>query len=74
MAAHLIRKLEQFTMLSTADKQALDELGLIRPRRLSPRDDIIREGDKPKAVSLILEGWHAATRRSKMAAARSSVS
>jgi hypothetical protein len=48
MAAHLIRKLEQFTMLSTADKQALDELGLIRPRRLSPRDDIIREGTSPR--------------------------
>jgi CRP-like cAMP-binding protein len=57
MAAHLVRKLEQFTILSTADKQALDELGSIRRRRLSPRDDIIREGDKPKAVSLILEGW-----------------
>ncbi len=57
MANHLIAKLEQFTRLSSADKQALEQAASVRVRQLRPREDIIHEGDKPKAVNLILEGW-----------------
>jgi len=57
MAVHLIRKLEQFTRLSGADKQALAQAAAVKVRRLAPREDLIREGDKPRHVNLILEGW-----------------
>jgi CRP-like cAMP-binding protein len=57
MATHLIRKLEQFTKLSSEDKEALDKAALLNIRQLHPREDIIHEGDKPNRVNLILEGW-----------------
>lgn len=57
MALHLIAKLEQFTRLSPADKQALQAMAALRVRQLSPREDIIQEGDKPRNVNLILNGW-----------------
>ncbi|WP_262297716.1 Crp/Fnr family transcriptional regulator [Microvirga sesbaniae] len=57
MATHLIRKLEQFTTLSSTDKEALARLAALRVRRLDPREDITREGDRPGQVYLILEGW-----------------
>ena len=56
MPEHLIRKLEHFAKLSAADKQALRALAE-RPRQVGPRQDIIREGDDPRHVNLILEGW-----------------
>ena len=57
MATYLIRKLEQFTKLSSADKEALERVAALKIRQLRPREDIIREGDKPKQLNLILEGW-----------------
>ncbi len=57
MATYLIRKLEQFTKLSSADKQALEKASALKVRQLRPREDIIHEGDRPKWVNLILEGW-----------------
>ena len=57
MVTHLIRKLEQFTKLSGDDKQALERVAALKVRLLRPREDIIREGDKPRHVNLILEGW-----------------
>jgi len=57
MAKHLIRKLEQFTRLSSADKAALEQAASLKLRQLAPKEDLIREGDKPRQVNLILEGW-----------------
>ena len=57
MAAHLIRKLEQFTRLSTADKEALEQVASRRVRKHATGDDLVREGDKPRQVNLILDGW-----------------
>jgi CRP-like cAMP-binding protein len=57
MATHLIRKLEQFTRLSQDDKQALERAASLKLRHLSPKEDIVHEGDKPKQINLILEGW-----------------
>ena len=57
MAKHLIRKLEQFTKLSSTDKDALERAASLKVRQLAPKEDIIREGDKPRWVNLILEGW-----------------
>jgi CRP-like cAMP-binding protein len=57
MATALIAKLEQFTKLSSPDKQALEQVAALKVRLLRPREDIIHEGDRPKWVNLILEGW-----------------
>lgn len=57
MATYLIRKLENFTKLSPAEKQALEAAAAVRQRHLRPREDVIREGDPPKQVNLILDGW-----------------
>lgn len=56
-AYHFVRKLEAYSPLSPGDEQALDALALKRPRRYEARADIISEGEDPKTVYLILEGW-----------------
>ena len=57
MAIYLIRKLEQFTKLSAEDKKALERMASLNVRQLASKEDIVREGDKPRHVNLILEGW-----------------
>lgn len=57
MATHLIRKLEQFTRLSSRDKLVLDQVSTEGLRQLGAREDIIREGERPQVVNLILSGW-----------------
>ncbi|HEV7253703.1 MAG TPA: hypothetical protein VGN97_11510 [Mesorhizobium sp.] len=57
MAIHLIRKLEQFTKLSSEDKRALERVASVKVRHCEPKEDIVREGDKPRHVNLILQGW-----------------
>ncbi len=57
MAIHLIRKLEQFTELSTDDKRALEQVASRQIRLLSPKEDIVHEGDPPRHLNLILDGW-----------------
>lgn len=56
-ATRLIRKLEQFTTLSRDDKQALERAASTKLRRLDPREDVIREGDRPRQINLIVDGW-----------------
>lgn len=56
MPDHLIRKLEHFTRLSAADRLALH--GLARSvRAVGRHQDLLRDGDSPRHVSLVLEGW-----------------
>ena len=55
--ASLIRKLEQFVRLSPTDHAILTRASTERVRHLPARVDIVREGDKPKDVHLILSGW-----------------
>jgi CRP-like cAMP-binding protein len=54
----LIRKLEQFAGLSDEDKRLVDDAAR-DVRRLEARQDIIREGERPDEVHLLLEGWAA---------------
>jgi len=56
MAPLLALRLDAFTRLSKDDRDALAE-AVRRPRDVAPRRDIIREGDKPKAVQLVVSGW-----------------
>ena len=55
--SHLIRKIEHFVRLSAADRAILSRAAAERVRNFAPRIDIVREGDKPKDVHLILAGW-----------------
>ncbi|WP_336490264.1 Crp/Fnr family transcriptional regulator [Methylobacterium nigriterrae] len=57
MPHHLIRKLENFTRLSDADKGALEDAASGRVRLFGPHQDIICEGDDPEHVNLMLDGW-----------------
>jgi CRP-like cAMP-binding protein len=49
-------KLEAFTRLSADDKAALAQVSR-NVRNVEPRRDLISEGDKPRYVHLVLDGW-----------------
>lgn len=49
-------KLEAFTRLSQDDRTALAEISR-NVRTVEPRRDLIREGDKPHFVHLVVDGW-----------------
>lgn len=57
MANPLIRKLEQFTRLSAENRRALDGLSQSSRRSVAARRDLIREGDRPRVINLVLDGW-----------------
>lgn len=56
MVSPFVRKLENFVRLSVEERQVL-ERATLNTRRLGPREDVIRDGDRPRHVHLILEGW-----------------
>ena len=49
-------KLEAFTKLSADDRAALAQVSR-NYRYVDPRRDLISEGDKPRYVHLVLDGW-----------------
>ena len=51
----LIRKLEAFTALSNADRITLARISA-EPRRVTPGTDLVREGDAPEGVFLVMKG------------------
>lgn len=56
--AAVVLKLEAFTKLSADDKAALAEVSR-NVRYVDARRDLISEGDKPRHVHLVLDGWAA---------------
>jgi len=56
MANRFIHKLQQFTELGADDVNSL-AAATARPRRFAAKHDLIREGDRPGPVFVILEGW-----------------
>ena len=52
----LARKLERYVYLSEADRVWLAD-PLTSGRQIAARADVIHEGDDPRAVNVILEGW-----------------
>lgn len=50
-------KLEAFTRLSEADRAAVDRAVSRNVRTFSARRDIAREGDRPRVIYVMLEGW-----------------
>ncbi len=53
----LIDKLRAFTALSESGERAVAEMASRRVRTLPAGEDIISEGDDPKSVHLMLDGW-----------------
>lgn len=53
----LIDKLRAFTALSRESESAVEEMGSRRVRAIAAGDDIISEGDDPKNIHLLLDGW-----------------
>jgi CRP-like cAMP-binding protein len=56
MSNRFISKLQGFVELAEADVKAL-ETAIGRPQAIGPRKDLIREGDQPGPVFVMLEGW-----------------
>ena len=56
MTNRLVEKLRGFTDLSEAEAAAL-QAATTRVREFAARQDLIREGDRPGPVFVILEGW-----------------
>ena len=56
MAFALAHRLDAFTRLSPDDKAAIAQLSKVA-RVVQPRRDLIREGETPKFVHLMVDGW-----------------
>ena len=56
MANRFVQKLMNLVELSAADVAALAE-ATANPREYAARQDMIREGDKPGPVFIVLDGW-----------------
>ena len=52
----LIRKLESIATLSPEEREAIESLP-VKTRTLGPRQDIVRDGDKPSQCCLLVSGW-----------------
>jgi hypothetical protein len=64
--------LEAFTRLSQADQALIDRLLRKNVREAGARRDLVREGDKPRAMNVALEGWACRNKQLPTAAAKSS--
>jgi CRP-like cAMP-binding protein len=53
----LLPRLNTYSKLSQADTHALESLSRSPLQEVSPRRDVIREGENPTHVRLVLEGW-----------------
>lgn len=56
MANPFVRKLKTFVELSHEETVAI-ERATVLPRRYAARQDLIREGDRPGPVFVVIEGW-----------------
>ncbi len=53
----LIRKLERYTRLSSEDRAAALRLCGERSQQFRAKDNLVSEGDEPRVVRLVLDGW-----------------
>lgn len=53
----LIRRLEEYTDLSLPAREALERLEQFPVKRIEARRDLIRQGQTPRHVYLIMKGW-----------------
>lgn len=57
MGGALQLHLEAFAKLSQQDRALIDRLIRKNVREIPARRDLVREGEKPRAVNVVLEGW-----------------
>lgn len=57
MVSPLALRLEAYTKLSQDDRASVDRLSRKGQREIGARRDLIREGDQPKSIFLVLDGW-----------------
>lgn len=57
MADHLTTKLEHYTRLSADDRATLAAMAATNVRSIAPRRDIMREGEQPSFVNIVIDGW-----------------
>lgn len=50
-------RLQAYTKLSSDDRASIDRLSHKSVRQYGPRRDLVQEGDRPRSVFLMLEGW-----------------
>jgi CRP-like cAMP-binding protein len=53
----LTLRLEAFTKLSPDDRAAVNRLAAGKIQEVAPRRDLVREGEPPRFVHLVLQGW-----------------
>jgi CRP-like cAMP-binding protein len=53
----LTRRLEEYTLLTEADREEVARLTRQPPRMIPARRDLLREGETPHSIYLILDGW-----------------
>lgn len=56
MANHFVEKLQRMTALTPADIATLEQ-ATAHPRTYAAKQDMIREGDRPGPVFVVLDGW-----------------
>ena len=56
MANRFVQKLSVYASLTDADRAALERV-TAHPRRVASKKDLIREGDQPGPVFVMLDGW-----------------
>jgi CRP-like cAMP-binding protein len=54
---HFVRKLKSFQFFSTESEAAILALAGQRTRILNANDDLISEGDEPRTIYLVVDGW-----------------
>ncbi|HEX8415140.1 MAG TPA: Crp/Fnr family transcriptional regulator [Sphingomicrobium sp.] len=57
MDQSLTLRLEAFTKLSPDDRAAVNRLAAGKIQEVAPRRDLVREGEPPRFVHLVLQGW-----------------
>lgn len=57
VAGALVRRLSLFSRLTVDERRAIELAAMARTRRVGARHRIARQGDKPRYVSIVLEGW-----------------
>jgi len=57
VANPLVRKLGQFVKLAASDRDMINRISGERVRDFGAHEDIMREGDKPQHINLVLAGW-----------------
>lgn len=53
----LARRLGHFVALTPEDESLLTDICRERVRRIGPREDVVREGERPRCLYALLDGW-----------------